>query len=481
MIRSPITTRRASQRQAGDSSVFSRDDDSSLAFQGSEPDSQGAVNTDNNSGGNSVVVVSTRREPTVSAADPKSGPSGEVTPGKGQGKTKIQKLDGNMYRPFGSRSRASSDAGSDTSLNCKGGPGKVCGEPVRSSECGVSCDRCEKWFHASCQGIPKPAYDALAKFKVLAWLCPACKDSFRGHDDSSLVALESKVEQLSAKVDEHMKRIGQSLKEQEQAVDGQTKLIERSIRDNHAQRASYADMVKGSCTDVVTKVSAKVSAIPQSLAAQTASKDMQSIARVFDDFLEKDKRKNNVVIHNLPEGEGDTSQERLDKDIRLFKEVTKDVFKLNVSISKAYRVGKAMQAKPRLLIVTLDTPGAKGDLLRMAPQLRNSDKWGNIYITPDLTKAERDAARKVREELAARRAAGETNLTIRRGRVVSTEQAAGPSNREGGQSYNMPEAVQGPAPHSEALTACGNRSNDQKAPEHHAPEASVDVQSGSRA
>ena len=161
---------------------------------------------------------------------------------------------------------------------------------------------------------------------------------------------------------------------------------------------------------------------------------------------------------------------------------TKDVFKLNVSVSRAYRVGKAMQAKPRLLIVTLDTPGVKGDLLRMAPQLRNSEKWGNIYITPDLTKAERDAARKVREELAARRAAGETNLTIRRGRVVSTEHAAGPPNHEAGRSNNMPEPVQGPAPHSEAPAACSNRSGDLvKAPEHHAPEALVDVQSGGQA
>ena len=37
-------------------------------------------------------------------------------------------------------------------------------------------------------------------------------------------------------------------------------------------------MVKGSCPDLVAKVSAKVSAIPQSLAAQTASKDMQNIS-----------------------------------------------------------------------------------------------------------------------------------------------------------------------------------------------------------
>ena len=75
----------------------------------------------------------------------------------------------------------------------------------------------------------------------------------------------------------------------------------------------------------------------------------------------------------------------------------------------------------RLLIVTLKTPGVKQDVLHKAPQLRSSDKWGNIYITPDLTPAEREASRKVREELAARRKSGETNLTIRRGRIVTID------------------------------------------------------------
>ena len=55
----------------------------------------------------------------------------------------------------------------------------------------------------------------------------------------------------------------------------------------------------------------------------------------------------------------------------------------------------------------------------MAPQLRGSDKWGNIYITPDLTPAERETARKLREELTVRRAAGETNLIIRKGKIVN--------------------------------------------------------------
>ena len=59
----------------------------------------------------------------------------------------------------------------------------------------------------------------------------------------------------------------------------------------------------------------------------------------------------------------------------------------------------------------------KHDLLQLAPQLCSSSVWGNIFITPDLTKAGRDAARKLREELKAHKQAGEDGL-VRKGRIV---------------------------------------------------------------
>ena len=78
-----------------------------------------------------------------------------------------------------------------------------------------------------------------------------------------------------------------------------------------------------------------------------------------------------------------------------------------------------MSNRDRLLIITLETPSVKQELLRMARHLRDSEKWGNIFITPDLTPAERQAAKKLREELEARKKAGEANLVIRRGKIVA--------------------------------------------------------------
>ena len=448
-LRSPVGRRRTGKKQSSEDAVSRDSGPMSLGSKAEAPNGSertGIFDSEKDELEDCVVSVSG----DLATSPPRDHPAG---------RTKVQKLDDSAYRPWEARSRSSSEAGSDTSF-CKGGPGKaVCGEPVRNSESGVSCDKCDKWYHASCQGIPKPAYDALAKYKMLAWLCPPCKDALKGHDtmtqisslesklDSlsskvedhvkvSQAALVAKVEQLTVSMKDHMKLVNQSLKEQEQSVDTQTKLIERSIRENVSQKATYADMVKGTCSDVVAKVSEKISTIPQAFAVQSSSKDLKHVAEALDSFVDKDRRRNNLVVHNLPEPDCSSASERSEMDMKAFQEVVGDTFKMRVAVSKCFRVGRTPQNKPRLLIVTLDTPGVKQDILRLAPQLRSSEKWGNIYITPDLTKSEREAARKIREELAARRAAGESNITIRRGRIVSTvgnshrNEATNPSSSE---------------------------------------------------
>ena len=341
---------------------------------------------------------------------------------------KIQKLDDDIYKPWGSRSRSSSvDAGESTI--CKGGPGKRnCGEIVRHSDLGVECDKCTNWFHTSCQLIPRAAYDALARFKVLSWLCPECKLDIKETNGSRIASLESKLEQLGKSMNDHTKLVVQSLKEQEETSRQHTILIERTVTELYNQKTSYAEIVKGSCNEAAEKVLAKVSSAPSAVQPRSAGTDMHNIAQVFDEFLDKDRRKNNLVVHNLPESKAASQGERTSEDISLFQEALKDTLKVKVSVSKAFRVGRTDTGRDRLLIVTLDTPGVKQDILRMAPQLRSSDKWGNVYITPDLSRTEREAARKLREELATRRRAGETDIMIRRGKIVKSDNNARPEN-----------------------------------------------------
>ena len=425
MLRSPVRRSRSSKKKSDveqTSTDFSGTADGSLAPKSGH--SQSKVKADGGTQLSGGVIHGddvSSCETNSSSVEKPVAETGESITGIGRSKP-IHKLDDHAFKPFGPRSRASSEAGSDASF-CRGGPKKVvCGEPVRNSDDGVLCDKCDHWFHISCQDVPKPAYEALKKYKMLSWLCDECRVVVKKDSSRLLIALESKMDHLDRVVKEQLGRMTQCLREQERSVDSQTKLIERSIRETMAQKSTYAEMVKGSCTEVVDKVSAKLSSFPQLASATAATKDVQNISRVFDDFLDKDRRKNNLVIHNLPESQLGVASlaERSKHDICQFQDLARDAFRLQVRVTKSFRVGKAVPDRHRLLIVTLENPEVKQDILQLAPQLRGSTSWGNIYISPDLTKDEREKARKLREELKTRRAAGEVDLTIRKGRIVSS-------------------------------------------------------------
>ena len=386
------------------------------------------LETDGCVGGESGKLTGTEQE-TGEKSPSLSTPSGSQNP-----KT-VGKLDTSAYKPFGSMSNVSisrsssdtSDSSSETAF-CQGGPGNPnCGVQVVTGDKAVQCDRCHLWFHAKCQSIPKVAHDALVKYKCLSWLCTNCKAILKAGGDLSsskkdgldLKSLERQVQDMSDSVRNHMKSIVQSVKEQEKAVSDNSKLLERFYKEDNSQKSTYADMVRGTCDRMVEKVNAKIDALPRHSAAKDTSEASKVMSTVFDNFIDKEKRKLNVVVHNLPELDATASlSERSEKDRELFKDIIKEGLNLIIHPTHSFRVGKKVGDNPRLLIVTLEDVDTKAELLKMAPQLRYLTSWKRIYVTPDLSKKEREEGRRLREELAARRQQGEENIMIRRGRIV---------------------------------------------------------------
>ena len=117
----------------------------------------------------------------------------------------------------------------------------------------------------------------------------------------------------------------------------------------------------------------------------------------------------------------ETHADRMNKDKSSFTQLVKDEFRLSVKVTNCFRVGRAVTGKHRLLIVTLDDEETKWDIIRQASQLRHSDRWPRVYLTPDLTRSEREEGRKLREELKKRRDNGEQNLTIRNRKIVESD------------------------------------------------------------
>ena len=81
-------------------------------------------------------------------------------------------------------------------------------------------------------------------------------------DQDRLGHVEAKVDHLDSFVRAHMRTVEQCLKEQEKTSAEQVKLLERSIKENHQEKDSYANIVKGSCAEVVSKVTSQITSLP---------------------------------------------------------------------------------------------------------------------------------------------------------------------------------------------------------------------------
>ena len=142
------------------------------------------------------------------------------------------------------------------------------------------------------------------------------------------------------------------------------------------------------------------------------------MAGILDSFLDKEQKKMYLVIHNMEESSGKDARERASKDAEKFKAMIRETMRIVVHTTKCFRVGRKREGKPRLLIISVDDLDTKHEILRHARDLRSTDEYGNIFITPDLTKSEREQGKRMREELDRRREAGEKDLVIWRGKII---------------------------------------------------------------
>ena len=239
-------------------------------------------------------------------------------------------------------------------------------------------------------------------------------------------ALEKSIDASNAEQLELAASVKEEQRQLMKVIDEQGQLLWSSLKDNETRQKSYASMVKGQCKEVVNTISTQIEKLPSEQINQknkgTGNAPMQ-FTGIFDAFVDRERRKNNVVVHNLTESDGDTHTERMTKDRSKLGELLRRELNLNVRIVKTFRVGKYAPGKNRLLIATMDSEETKWEVVRIAPQLRGTDTGSNIFINPDLTKQEREQGKKLRGELAERRAKGERNLAIRRGRIIKLKQA----------------------------------------------------------
>ena len=161
---------------------------------------------------------------------------------------------------------------------------------------------------------------------------------------------------------------------------------------------------------------------PSSTSASAASSAAHSI---IDELADRDRRKKNVIIYNMPEATDHAA------DKVSFLALCKTVFNLDVLVTRVIRLGKRQESKHRPLLVCFAHEDVKTTVISRSNLLRHHDKFERVFIAPDRTKFEREKHAKLVNELRERKTKGETNLIIRNGCIITrpSRTASNPPSR----------------------------------------------------
>ena len=148
--------------------------------------------------------------------------------------------------------------------------------------------------------------------------------------------LDAKIDRVESLVKDHLQKIQASLSEHVEAAKAQSRQIELAVQSVELQKGSYAQAVKGTCSDVIKQVTAKIDAIPKPSQHKQNVNTAEEISGVFDNFLDKEKRKSNLVVHNLAESVGESYAEIVEQDVKKFVDMIKDAQSLHVRVVRAF-------------------------------------------------------------------------------------------------------------------------------------------------
>ena len=185
-------------------------------------------------------------------------------------------------------------------------------------------------------------------------------------------------------------------------------------------------------TDHCKQVTAKIAGLssdslmdttPSPNNSNLSHKDIShAVSSVLQEEKEKSKRKLNLILHNMPESNAEGVDQRKQHDIDTVTAIINQHLNIPASFSNVIRLGKKAENsdKPRLLRITVESDQTKAKILRNCTKIRSfsdPEYLQQVYITPDLTKKEREENKLLRSKLTEMNN-GQKKYWIKNGQIV---------------------------------------------------------------
>lgn len=285
----------------------------------------------------------------------------------------------------------------------------ICGKcilEVKNDQPALGCAKCNKWFHIACEKISSKLYLALQEQEegeenTLPFYCRDCK--------KQIDAYSKKINELEERIKDLEKRSEPG--NTPQTMEKMTGVLERVMNrlDQLEEKLRMQD--------------AKMKEREQDK-EEIVNEVMRKFEEVRKEEADKERRKNNIVIYNVPESENDSAINDTQQCDRLIRNKLKLE---DYEVVDVVRLGRREENKIRPMLVKLGNHHQKWKIMGSARMLKDDPNitYKKMRIVPDMTKKEREENWNLRNELKQKRDAGEQGWYIRRGQLVRGQQNQG--------------------------------------------------------
>ena len=228
-------------------------------------------------------------------------------------------------------------------------PCNICNENIGDSQA-LECDLCHGWSHQTCSDVSLTQYNFLTDCpsSSIKWFCKDC--------NSSPLMKKSKLEEKYEAQDKKLDDLSRLVI----AIESQTQIMSQLLQKG-----------TGSSTE----------------SSETSVK--ATVSEVLDEQRERDEKKDNIIIFNIPESQSD------DDDVAHVREVITHVCPGSdteqLAKSVVSRIGTKKDdpsARPRPIKVTITHFELRQKLLRGAKKLKSFTRFQKVGLTHDKTKRE---------------------------------------------------------------------------------------------
>lgn len=274
----------------------------------------------------------------------------------------------------------------------------------------VKCDLCSNWYHAKakCQNVEDPIYKAINSKEgqmSLYWICKHCFQPGRG--------IMNKMAEIVTKLNEYEDRF-KTLENKEKDSEATVKTYAATAAANAAQKYLQENPAEAVQKEEIIRTLKEE--VKQDIGAgnwpQLPGGDgiqLQNRFEVLQDeinerekeksrqYLDEEKRKNNLVIYGVKESTENDKEKRTKHDK---EEITRLSIFLGIenftdyNIVRILRMGTYVEGTKRPILVELDCAVTKYKIMRNTFKLKDSD-FKSWSIQHDMTNEQRETARKL--------------------------------------------------------------------------------------